>query len=62
MSTFFSFFRSLPYFFLARGCDFYFLFLFYFLFSKWCVNGLLQLFSLFSEPQAGLGTGPIGIM
>ena len=28
----------------------------------WCVNVFLQLFSLFSKPQAGLGTGPIGIM
>ena len=60
--TFFSFFRSLPYFSWLVAVIFFFLFLFLSIFFMWCVNVFLQLFSLFSEPQAGLGTGPFGIM
>ena len=58
LSTFFSSFGSLPYF--SWLVTVIFFFLFHFL--VWYVNVFLQLFSLFSELQAGLETGPIGIM
>ena len=59
----FSFFALFLFFSCLVAVIFFFqlLLLVYFLYV--CVNVFLQLlFSLFSEPQAGLGTGPVGIM